>query len=144
MATRRAFNPDADETVQIAKPQRPAHSCIAHNCPMPGSILMGRDGICAWHYGRDSHDWPAVTRAIGDWQGIVDEIQLFRRSASAGSTGAYMARQFKEAVKRVEEAHGFDGWADLRPRANGETYPAWIYRLSQLLNEAVRRNLREV
>ena len=115
--------------------QRPRYRCAAFDCPMTGSIFLGSgDGVCAWHYGSESHDWPRITRVLDDWRCVTQQINAVRRvlveQPSNGKAHDAILRAARDELPQVAPQWG------LEP-AEHEDIGAWARRLAGFLDTCV-------
>lgn len=133
-------------------PVKRTYRCTAHNCPMPGAIFGAGEsaaGVCAYHYGAISHDWPRITQLLTDWQCVLDEITACRSAhndpAMAMSPGK-LEVQWRQAWVRLSPLVGT--WADqLDPKAvrtrSGRTpdYHGWGLHLETFIGGRIAEQL---
>lgn len=76
MATRKTFNPHADDSIANDLPKAPARlKCFAYGCKMAGAINTGgTDWSCAFHYRVPAPDLPRVTSILVEHSTVVHEL----------------------------------------------------------------------
>lgn len=128
----------------IAHKQIVRYDCIAHQCPMPGTISgEGAKGICTYHYNTHGTDWPRISQTLLDWSILTEEINLCRslHCNPANITNPdVLEHEFRLAVDRVLQGAGT--WADeLKPGLSRggkpESYQVWVYRLECFMGQRV-------
>jgi hypothetical protein len=81
MATRQKFSEDAPAGPANDVPKTMVYRCAAHRCRMPGTIYLGGpDGQCWLHARAKPSDWPRITQVLVDWDMVVEEALLARRT----------------------------------------------------------------
>lgn len=101
--------------------QRQQATCIAHGCPLPGTVCDDTKGggpwMCSAHRHARSEQWQEVTGRIRE----VDWVwRALNRLATEGHTD-----EFEAQVSRVCQQRGFGDWA----RSDLEEPAQWVYRL---------------
>lgn len=150
MATRKTF--DEGESIADAISHKPIrrYQCGANQCPMPGTMSgEGGNGVCAYHYGTHSTDWPRITQVLLDWANVTDEVNRHRTLACNPATATdtkLMDGEFKTGVERVLQWAGSNWEADLKPQLTRgkrmDTYSTWAYRLECFVGQRVVDCLR--
>lgn len=143
------FIAGADEDVAEAPvaPRRLRYPCIAHNCPMPGTIFPGgtTQGICAWHITATGDQLPKVTQALQDWQCLAIAINRGRAALVNPATCASpkeLDRTQAELWGSLKESLAGSGWTErLKPEPQ-ERLPDWSRRLERFLANRVKERLR--
>lgn len=128
------------------KPQRLLYPCSANNCPMPGTMhpdqVLGEKtrGVCAWHYGAATSDWPRITQVLNDWACVSEEIQACRQAHCDPATALdlkALRSLYAQAVERLRPAVQMGGWGDQFEPRPGEHYDAWGHRLTAFIGARV-------
>ena len=138
---------ETEEQQQPREPTRPRYPCVAHNCPMPGSIFLSgsSQGICGWHYGTNSDDWSRITEVIlGPWREVAREINAARRALSDQdlcTNVKVLGERYRDAAQRLAQALTGPLAAELAPREK-EDYGQWYRRLELFLGSRVAEVVR--
>lgn len=129
--TRSVFDATHAVGARATEPARPAYSCKAHDCPMPGAI----DGTCGWHWQATGSDWTQVTHTLNDWACISGSINALRRVLVHQPLHHKAQQQvMADCASRIAmEAPAYDL---LQPDAR-ESIAAWLHRLSLFLDTCV-------
>lgn len=143
--------------------ERPArrYPCAAHQCPMPGTLFPGGGkGVCAWHYGANSSDWPRITGKLLEWACVTYEVNEARRVLTGDNAAnpVVLEALFAAAWERLQPL--VSGWEDqLKPgnirwrdatqpagyRDSGmrESYSDWAKRLNEFVGAQVLGSVRK-
>ena len=143
--------PEKPESIADAIPHKQVnrYACLAHQCPMTGSMFgEGGNGVCVYHFGTNSHDWPRITHTLLDWAIVTEEINHCRRvltNPETASSPAVIEAEFRKAVQRVEQCAG--QWInDLKPQLTRggklDSYGTWSQRLERFMGQRVVEALR--
>jgi hypothetical protein len=138
MATRKGFNENESAAPAADTPAVARYACMAHRCRMPGTIFMGgSQGQCWLHARENMNDWPRISQVLLDWDMIVDEVLLARRTM----IGVYASDPKKQDELKAEAWSRVRGalplWeAELSPK--GIDYGQWGRSLEAFLHARVK------
>jgi hypothetical protein len=136
-----AGGPDEDDAPPIEQPKRLRYPCAAHQCPMPGTIFLGADGVCAWHAREPANDWPLITQAIRDWECVSRAINRARRVLTdpVTCTDGKAQREALEAEwQAIVPAVQGSGWKSRIQPKPGENLSEWARRMDMFLAARVK------
>lgn len=144
MFTRHRLSDD-DGSLADAIPHKPAptrYRCEAHECPMPGTMFPSgsKGGVCAWHYGAISSDWPRISRVLLDWGAVAYEVDECRRVHTASESACDPKAQdalYATAVERLSPFMAAGGWTAEFEAMRGRSYAQWGRRLEEFLGARV-------
>lgn len=129
-----AFHGDAEPVKSLPVPRR-RYQCLAHGCPLPGSIfLSGHDapGICALHMSCNSSDMPRITDVLRNWECVTFVHETCRQFLNdPGRCGDVKAERTLLAAQWTELARMAPDWPQLKP--HGSTLGEWARQLLHFL-----------
>ena len=141
---RRHFDDEQGDSAPAATSRYRAYPCVAHNCPMPGSIFLnGHDaaGVCAWHLGCDSKSLPQVTQIMRNWECLTDAINACRafacdpkRATDPKAAAVALAAAWRTLSDLAP------GWDSLKPQP-GQHYADWGRQLEHFLTDRISQDV---